>query len=407
MPRPYSTTWVRRVAPLTKLQPVLMKNIAILGSTGSIGKNALSVIRSLGAGYSAAALTSNSSWELLAQQAEEFHPKRIAIVDGEGGRRLREKLSGNSVEILSGEGSIEEVVADDGIDFVLSAIVGSAALPATLKAIAHKKDLALANKEALVMAGNIVMTRAREAGISLIPVDSEHSAIFQSLTAGKRDELKRVILTASGGAFRDYPADKLDEVTPEQALDHPTWRMGKKITIDSATLMNKALEIVEARWLFDLKPGEIEVVIHHQSIIHSMVEFQDGSVIAQMGLPDMKLPIQYALTYPERRPAPADTKPLDLGELGTLTFAKPDLDKFPALRLGFRAASDGGTLPAVMNAANEVAVQAFLERKIIFSGITRIVEEVMQRHTIKNEPSLEDIMTVDHWAREETKNAIR
>ncbi|MEE9514537.1 MAG: 1-deoxy-D-xylulose-5-phosphate reductoisomerase, partial [Candidatus Brocadiales bacterium] len=374
-----------------------MKKIAILGSTGSIGKNALSVIRSLGTGYSATALTTNSNWELLAEQAEEFHPRRVAIVDKEGGRRLKERLSDNSIEILTGEESIEGVVSDDGVDFVLSAIVGAAALPATLKAIEHKKDLALANKEALVMAGDIVTARAAKMGVSLIPVDSEHSAIFQSLAAGRRSELKRIILTASGGAFRDYPADKLDKVTPEQALDHPTWKMGKKITIDSATLMNKALEIIEAKWLFGLKAEEIEVVIHHQSIIHSMVEFRDGSVIAQMGLPDMKLPIQYALTYPERMPAPAGTQHLDLAGLGKLTFEGPDLHRFPALRLGFWAAGDGGTLPAVMNAANEVAVEAFLGRKIRFSGITKTVEEVMHKHTINRKPTLEDIMTADHW----------
>ncbi|MEE9201343.1 MAG: 1-deoxy-D-xylulose-5-phosphate reductoisomerase [Candidatus Brocadiales bacterium] len=384
-----------------------MKKIAILGSTGSIGKNALSVIRSLGTGYSATALTTNSNWELLAEQAEEFHPRRVAIVDLEGGRRLKERLSDNSVEILTGEESIEGVVSDDGVDLVLSAIVGAAVLPATLKAIEHKKDLALANKEALVMAGDIVTARAAEMGVSLIPVDSEHSAIFQSLAAGRRSELKRVILTASGGAFRGYPADKLDEVTPEQALDHPTWKMGKKITIDSATLMNKALEIIEAKWLFGLKAEEIEVVIHHQSIVHSLVEFRDGSVIAQMGPPDMKLPIQYALTYPERMPAPAGTRHLDLAGLGKLTFEKPDLHRFPALRLGFWAAGDGGTLPAVMNAANEVAVEAFLGRKIRFSGITKTVEEVMHKHTINRKPTLEDIMTADHWARGEAENAIR
>ncbi len=384
-----------------------MKNIAILGSTGSIGKNALDVIRHLGADYSATALTSNRSWEALAQQVEEFHPRRVAMVDGEGCRQLRERLSGNSVEVLNGEASIEEIVSGDDVDLVLSAIVGAAALPATLKAIAHKKDLALANKEALVMAGEIVTSKARENGVSLIPVDSEHSAIFQSLAAGKRSELRRIILTASGGAFRDYPADKLDGVTPEQALDHPTWRMGKKITIDSATLMNKALEIIEAKWLFDLKAEEIEVVIHHQSIIHSMVEFQDGSVIAQMGLPDMKLPIQYALTYPERCPAPENTEYLELAEVGKLTFDKPDLHRFPALRLGFWAAGDGGTLPAVMNAANEAAVQAFLEGRLKFTGIIRVVEEIMHKHTKKNSPSLDDVMTADRWAREEAKNAIR
>lgn len=399
------TTETCRGDPVGRPYRHTMKNIAILGSTGSIGKNALNVIRSLGSDYSATALSSNRNWEVLAGQVEEFRPKRVAIVDRESSKLLRNRLLGNTVEILTGEESIGRIVSDDSVDLVLSAIVGAAALPATLTAIEHKKNLALANKEALVMAGNIVTTRAREMGISLIPVDSEHSAIFQALAAGRRSELRKVILTASGGAFRDYPVDKLDEVTPEQALDHPTWRMGKKITIDSATLMNKALEIIEAKWLFGLKAEEIDVVIHHQSIIHSMVEFRDGSIIAQMGLPDMKLPIQYALTYPDRLPAPVE--PLDLAALGKLTFDKPDTDRFPALKLGFWAARDGGTLPTVMNAANEIAVQAFLDQQIKFTGIIRTVEEIMHRHKNISNPSLEDIVHADQWAREEVKNAIR
>ncbi|HHT9118145.1 MAG TPA: 1-deoxy-D-xylulose-5-phosphate reductoisomerase, partial [Candidatus Hypogeohydataceae bacterium YC38] len=397
-----------------------MKNIAILGSTGSIGKNALEVIRSLGGGYRATALSTHRSWEVLAEQVEEFHPKRVAIVDKSCYKDLKERLSRNSVEILAGEDSLEELTSGEDVDLVLSAIVGAAALPATLAAIQGGKALALANKEALVMAGAIVTSRARERGVPIIPVDSEHSAIFQALKAGRRSELRKVILTASGGPFYNYPKDKLADVTPEQALKHPTWRMGKKITVDSATLMNKALEIIEAKWLFGLEAQEIEVIIHPQSIIHSMVEFQDGSVIAQMGLPDMKLPIQYALTYPERQPAPVE--PLDLVKIGQLTFQRPDMEKFPALRLGYRAASAGGTLPAVMNAANESAVQAFLDRKIRFTEIASLVEKVMDRHQclpfrpLKNDvqgmeglnnPSLEDITAADTWAREEVKNALR
>lgn len=397
-----------------------MKNIAILGSTGSIGKNALEVIRSLGGGYRATALSTHRSWEVLAEQVEEFHPNRVAIADKSCYKDLKERLSRNSVEILAGEDSLEELTSGEDVDLVLSAIVGAAALPATLAAIQGGKALALANKEALVMAGAIVTSRARERGVPIIPVDSEHSAIFQALKAGRRSELRKVILTASGGPFYNYPKDKLADVTPEQALKHPTWRMGKKITIDSATLMNKALEIIEAKWLFGLEAQEIEVIIHPQSIIHSMVEFQDGSVIAQMGLPDMKLPIQYALTYPERKPAPVE--PLDLAKIGQLTFQRPDMEKFPALRLGYRAASAGGTLPAVMNAANESAVQAFLDRKIRFTEIASLVEKVMDRHQclpfrpLKNDvqgmeglnnPSLEDITAADTWAREEVKNALR
>ena len=250
----------------------------------------------------------------------------------------------------------------------------------------------------------MVTLGAREKGVHIIPVDSEHSAIFQALKAGRRSELRKVILTASGGPFYNYPKDKLADVTPEQALKHPTWRMGKKITVDSATLMNKALEVIEAKWLFGLEAKEIEVIIHPQSIIHSMVEFKDGSVIAQMGLPDMKLPIQYALTYPDRQPAPVE--PLDLAKIGQLTFQRPDMEKFPALRLGYRAASAGGTLPAVMNAANESAVQAFLDRKIRFTEIASLVEKVMDKHQGLNNPSLEDITAADTWAREEVKNAL-
>ncbi len=384
--------------------PTIVKRIAILGSTGSIGRNALEVIRSLGKGYHVTALSTHQNWELLAQQAEAFHPSRVAIVDKGSYRLLKEKISSNSVEILAGEDSLAELVSGEDVDFVLSAIVGAAALPATLAAIKQKKAVALANKEALVVAGEIVTSLASQMGVQLLPVDSEHSAIFQSLLAGRRSELRKVILTASGGPFREYPKEKLQDVTPEQALKHPTWQMGRKITIDSATLVNKALEIIEARWLFGLEAHQIDVVIAPQSIIHSMVEFQDGSVIAQMGLPDMKLPIQYALTYPERRPAPAE--PLELSKLGQLTFFKPDMERFPALRLGYRAVSEGGTIPAVLNAANEVAVEAFLNRKIKLTDIIPTIEHVMDRHKNNKRPSLEEIFAADEWAREEARKCI-
>ena len=380
------------------------KRIAILGSTGSIGRNALEVVRSLGRDYRVTALSTHQNWELLAQQVAAFHPSRVAIVDKESYRLLKKKISTNSVEILAGEDSLEELASGEDVDFVLSAIVGAAALPATLAAIRQKKSLALANKEALVVAGEIVTSLASKMGVKLLPVDSEHSAIFQSLLAGQRSELRKVILTASGGPFREYPREALRDVTPEQALKHPTWQMGKKITIDSATLINKALEIIEAKWLFGLEAQQIDVVIHPQSIIHSMVEFQDGSVIAQMGLPDMKLPIQYALTYPQRRPAPVE--PLSLPKLGGLTFFKPDMERFPALRLGYRAVSEGGTIPAVLNAANEVAVEAFLDRRIKLTDIVPITEGAMDRHKNCKHPSLGEILAADQWAREEARKNL-
>ncbi|HHT9119820.1 MAG TPA: 1-deoxy-D-xylulose-5-phosphate reductoisomerase [Candidatus Hypogeohydataceae bacterium YC41] len=380
------------------------KKIAILGSTGSIGRNALEVIHFLGEDYQVAALSTHKNWELLAQQVEAFHPRRVAIVDKESYPLLKGRISRNSVEVLAGEEALEELASGEDVDFVLSAIVGAAALPATLAAIKQRKAVALANKEALVVAGEIVTALARETGVKLLPVDSEHSAIFQSLLAGKRSELRKVILTASGGPFREYPIEKLQNVTPGQALKHPTWQMGKKITIDSATLINKALEIIEAKWLFGLEAHQIEVVIHPQSIIHSMVEFQDGSVIAQMGLPDMKLPIQYALTYPQRRPAPVE--PLELPKLGQLTFFKPDMEKFPALRLGYRAVYEGGTIPAVLNAANEVAVEAFLDGRIKLTEIVPIVERTMNHHQNCEHPSIEEIFAADQWARKEVKKSL-
>lgn len=384
-----------------------MKRIAILGSTGSIGRNALEVIRALGKDYRVTALSTYQNWELLAQQIEAFHPRRVAIVDKEAYGLLKKKISMNSVEMLAGEESLEELASGEDVDFVLSAIVGVAALPSTLAAIKEKKSLALANKEALVVAGEIVTSLAKDMGVQLLPVDSEHSAIFQSLMAGQRSELRKVILTASGGPFREYPNEKLQDVTPEQALKHPTWQMGKKITIDSATLINKALEIVEAKWLFGLEAHQIEVVIHPQSIIHSMVEFQDGSVIAQLGLPDMKLPIQYALTYPQRRPAPVSASGgLELSKLGQLTFFKPDMERFPALRLGYRAVSEGGTIPAVLNAANEVAVEAFLKRQIKLTEIVPMVERIMNYHKNCDHPSLEEIFAADQWARREVRKSL-
>ncbi len=378
-----------------------MKNVVILGSTGSIGKSTLDVVRNLKHKYNVVALSANSQWELLSKQINEFKPESVSLADETCVDSLRKSLSGNSVQILTGEDSVKEMVSKENVDIVLSAIVGGAGLPAAIEVIKNRKTLALANKEALVMAGGLIMPMAKENGVSIIPVDSEHSAVLQALRAGHRDEVKKIIITASGGPFRNHPKEKLSEVTKEEALNHPTWNMGKKITIDSATLMNKALEVIEAKWLFDLDATQIEVVIHPESIIHSLVEFCDGSVIAQMGLPDMKVPIQFALTYPDRENG--NVKPLDLAKLGTLNFQKPDMDKFPALRLGYEVVEKGGTMGTTFNAANEVAVQEFLDNKIKFTDISKAVEHVMNEHNFIKDPTLQDIMDADEYARKETK----
>jgi len=378
-----------------------MKNVVILGSTGSIGKSTLDVIRNLEHKYNVVALSANSQWELLSEQVREFKPESVSLANEQYIDSLRNSLPDNSVQILTGANSVREMVSKENVDIVLSAIVGGAGLPAAIEVIKNRKTLALANKEALVMAGGLIMPLAKENGVNIIPVDSEHSAVLQALRAGRRDEVKKIIITASGGPFRNHPIEKLSEVTKEEALNHPTWSMGNKITIDSATMMNKALEVIEAKWLFDLDASQIEVVIHPESIIHSLVEFCDGSVIAQMGLPDMKVPIQFALTYPDRENGNVES--LDLAKLGTLNFQKPDMDKFPALRLGYEVVEKGGTMGATFNAANEVAVQEFLDNKIKFTDIAKTVEHVMNKHDFKNDPTLQDIIDADEYARKETK----
>jgi 1-deoxy-D-xylulose-5-phosphate reductoisomerase len=379
-----------------------MKNIVVLGSTGSIGKNTLEVARNLKDKFRVIGLSSNSRWELLAEQVEEFKPAYVALNDSQLGEKLKRRFPDNHLKILTGNKCLEEIVLNTEVDVVVSAVVGAVGLPAAIATVQQGKTLALANKESLVMAGHIVMPLAGKNQI--LPVDSEHSAIFQSLQSGKPGEIKRVIITASGGPFYDYPKDKLPDVSLAQALKHPTWQMGQKITIDSATLMNKALEIIEAKWLFNLKAEQIDVVIHPQSIIHSMVEFCDGSVVAQMGMPDMKVPIQYALTYPERMPL--SVQPLNLSNIGSLTFKKPDMEKFPALRLGYEAAREGGTMGATLNAANEVAVQAFLNGQIKFTEIATSVEKVIHNHHYIKNPCLEDVLTADAWARREIKKCL-
>jgi len=373
------------------------RHLAILGSTGSIGRSALDVVRSLPDRFQVTVLVAGSRWKELLEQITEFSPKVAALSDPEAAEELKRRLAGRDVEVLSGEEGVIQAAKHPESDVVLSAIVGAAGLRPTLAAIREQKTVALANKETIVMAGELVMREAAKLGVGILPVDSEHSAIFQAMSAGRHEEIARVIITGSGGPFRGLSAEELSKVTPEQALNHPTWQMGPKITIDSATLMNKALEVIEAHWLFGLDVEQIDLLIHPQSIVHSMVEFLDGSVIAQMGTPDMRGPIQYALTWPDRFECPA--RRLRLSEIGALEFERPDRERFPAVALGFEAARRGGTAAAALNAANEVAVQAFLDRRIGFNDITAIADEVMKGHDLLEQPSLEDILRTDGDAR--------
>jgi 1-deoxy-D-xylulose-5-phosphate reductoisomerase len=385
-----------------------MKRIAVLGSTGSIGRAALEVIRHLGRDYRVTALAARTSWRLLAEQAREFRPDRVVLCDrrhaADMHRALQKARLHGSTRLLVGKEALEEVAALPGTDVTLLAIVGAAGLPAALAALKAGKTLAIANKEPLVMAGEMVMRAARRNGAAIIPVDSEHSGVLQALRSGARQEVRRIIITASGGPFYDLPLGRIRNATKAEALAHPTWKMGSKITIDSATMMNKALEIIEAKWLFGLEADQIEVVIHPQSIVHAFVEFRDGSMVAQMAPPDMRLPIQLALTYPKR--LDGITASVSLARTGVLTFRQPDLRKFPALRLGHQAAREGGTLGAVLNAANEVAVAAFLNDRMHFGGIVETVGRVMGAHRNTPTPTLKEILAADRWARGEAERLI-
>jgi 1-deoxy-D-xylulose-5-phosphate reductoisomerase len=376
-----------------------MKRVAVLGSTGSIGVNGLDVASHLG--LSVTALAAGANRKVFKEQIDRFKPARAALADATEYDALKKELNGSATVLLKGMEGVRSIAAGDESDTVLCGISGAACLGPVIDAADKGKTLGLANKESMVVAGPIVLERARKSGATIVPVDSEHSAIFQSMRAGARKEVRRIFLTASGGPFRETPKSQFSEITVEQALKHPTWNMGGKITIDSATMFNKALEIVEARWLFDLKPNQIEVLVHPQSIIHSMVEFVDGSVIAQLGLPDMRIPIQLALTYPDR--VEGNVKRLNLAEIKTLTFQEPDLEKFPSLKLGWRAAEAGGTMGAVLNAANEVAVDRFVKREISFLRIFEIVKEVMDRHSLVGHPTLDDVLQADAWARQEAR----
>ncbi len=380
-----------------------MKQIAVLGSTGSIGTNTLDVAAHLGDRIRIAALTADSNWELLARQARRFEPAMVALTDDSHLDRLETELSGTGIRVMGGEEGLVAAASLDEADVVVGAVVGAAGLPASIAALESGKTLALANKESLVMAGEYLTGLAADRGVEIIPIDSEHSAIYQCLRAGKPGEVARLILTASGGPFREFSPGELRHVTPEMALRHPTWQMGAKVTIDSATLTNKALEIIEARWLFDVPPDHIDVLVHPQSIVHSMVEFRDGSVVAQLGAPDMRGPIQYALTCPDRESAGAHR--LDLTEMRNLTFEPPDTERFPGLLLGWKAAAAGGTLGAVLNAANEVAVNMFLDRKINFTTITSIARSTVDAHSPVHPAGLDEVMAADRWARETARAA--
>jgi len=376
-----------------------VKHIAILGSTGSIGRNALDVIDALGPEYRVAALSANSSIRLLADQARRYRPDVIAVTEADYAQQLVELVADIDVEVLSGPDALVQIAKIDQVDVVLAAVVGAAGLPALLAAGRKGKRLAIANKEPLVIAGELLRRETEKHGGVILPVDSEHSAVFQAMQSGARDEVERIILTASGGPFRLATAEELKEVTLEQALAHPVWNMGPKITIDSATMMNKAFEIIEARWLFDIPVEKVDVLIHPESIVHSLVEFVDGSVIAQLGEPDMCLPIQYALTYPARVAGIA--RPLRLEQIGNLTFAEPDFETFRALSLAYEVARAGGTAPVVFNAANEAAVDEFLAGRIKFVSIVELIEHCLDKHGTKTEVSLEELLEADAWARRE------
>lgn len=375
----------------------MTKNIAVLGSTGSIGKNALRVIDALGPEYRVIALSANSSIDLLAEQTEWYKPKIVAVTDEDFVSPLRKLIADPTVEILAGPDGLVQIAQSDQVDIVLAAVVGSAGLPALLAAAKKGKTLAVANKEPFVIAGELLIKTAAQSGAVILPVDSEHSAIFQAMQAGSHNEVSKIILTGSGGPFRNASLKDLQNVTLEQALAHPVWSMGPKITIDSATMVNKALEVIEAHRLFDVPVEKIEIIVHPESIVHSLVEFIDGSVIAQLGTPDMCLPIQYALTYPKRVAGIA--RHLRLDEIGRLTFEKPNLKTFRALSLGFEAARTGGTAAAVFNAANEAAVEEFLAGRIKFARIVELIERCLNKHNISQNVSLEELLEADAWAR--------
>jgi len=382
-----------------------MKNLSILGSTGSIGCNALEIVAMFPERFTVRALAAKNNTRLLARQVERFAPELAVVFDETRAIELKRMLSsGPKVEIMHGQEGYRTAANYDSVDMVVTAVVGSAGLIPTIAAIDAGKNIALANKETLVMAGEIVVKRAKQNHVKIIPIDSEHSAIFQCISGNRRQDLDKILLTASGGPFLNRPENEFAKIKPQDALNHPTWQMGKKVSVDSATLMNKGLEVIEAKCLFGVSQERIEVLIHPQSVIHSMVSFRDGAVMAQLGIPDMKGAIAYALSYPERL---ALEQPLpDFAGIGALTFERPDLNKFPCLDLAYTACQTGGTLPAVLNAANEMSVQAFLKQRIPFVKIPEIIGKTMEKHSLVTNPAFDDILESDRWAREQARNLI-
>lgn len=377
----------------------MSKVISIIGSTGSIGTQTLDVARNLR--VQVAAISANSNIDLLEKQVQEFKPQLVSVGTRELAKELENRLNGLKIEVLYGLEGMLKVVEMQEADTVVTSVVGTAGLLPTMHAIKHKKNIALANKETLVTAGQLVMAEARKQGVTIFPVDSEHSAIYQCLMGNDDKQIEKILLTASGGPFRGRKLSELHNITPAQALKHPNWSMGAKITIDSATLMNKGLEVIEAKWLFGMELDRIQVLVHPQSIIHSMVEYVDGSIMAQLGSPDMRIPIQLALTYPSR--SKNDFSKVDFLKCGQLTFEEPDAKTFRCLQLAYDSLTIGGTMPAVMNAANEIAVAAFLENKIGFTAIPDLIERVMQAHTVNICPCLDDIIELDGWARKQAE----
>jgi 1-deoxy-D-xylulose-5-phosphate reductoisomerase len=381
-----------------------MKRLSILGSTGSIGVNALHIVSQFPERFGVISLSAGANIRLLKQQILQYRPKVVSVLTKELSEALRRELTDVPVEIVHGIEGLIQVATHPEVDQVVSAIVGAVGLIPTLSAIKTGKSVALANKESLVMAGKIVMEEAKRNHVRILPVDSEHSAIFQALLGHQKEDVHRLILTASGGPFLNLPLVRLQEVTVKEALNHPHWEMGKKITIDSASLMNKGLEVIEAHWLFDVPVERIVVLIHPQSVVHSMVEYIDGSIVAQMGITDMRIPISYALSFPER--LNLNLPPLDLPKSEGLTFSLPDPERFSCLKLAYQSIEVGETMPAILNAANEIAVSAFLEGSINFTNIPLLLKRVMEEHEVKPVHTIEDILKADHWAREKARTLL-
>jgi len=373
----------------------MKKRISILGSTGSIGVNTLTVIKNISKEYKVIYLTGNRNSDLMIEQCREFNPESIVMINDEAAEKVKKELVSDGIEVLSGRNNLIEIAKNESIDLVLNALVGSPGMEPTLEALKAGVDVALSNKESLVVAGDIITNAMKTSGAKLFPVDSEHSAIWQCLVGESMKDIDKIILTGSGGPFRQRPIETFDEITVSESLNHPNWDMGKKITIDSATMMNKGLEVIEAYWLFDMQIPQIDIIVHPQSIIHSMIEFKDGSIKAQLGVPDMKVPIQYALTYPNHLSAPWER--LDFTKLGDLSFQTPDFERFPCIKLAYKALEKMGTTPAVLNMANDYCVYKFLDEKIKFTDIPVIIESAMNNHQWTENPNLDYLKELDFW----------